>query len=454
MPPGQQMKMDLQPNSVINEQLKIVYRQLPGIILLPGTTAILLAIIFWGEISTTRIIGWLSIALLFTGGTAGILYYLYKRTPFTDCSTAFWCNWFNTLAILSGISWSSSIFFLYTEDNLVLQLVLLLFLYLAIALVAITMTAYQPAFVWLAAPILLAIIIRLLADFDRLHALLALTTVFYGITLYAFYYFAHRDFISHIQLGYEKNKLANELQQRSIEAENSNLAKSRFLAAASHDLRQPLVAQELLISALKAHVGEDRFSDIFRNLKNNIEALHALFNELVEVSRLDTGNIRPQIDYTELDDLLKELDEQFQPQAREKNIQLEIRTDVEAVMSDRHLLKRILVNLISNAIKYTPQGSVTVYQQVIDDKIHIIVEDTGIGIKPSEQAAVFHEFYRSHNASSYSDGFGLGLAIVQRLSSLLDHDLQLFSEEGSGTRFVLVTDSVPELDEFPEPDER
>lgn len=438
--------MDLQISNVLDEQLKIVYRQLPGIILLPGTTAILLAIIFWSEISHTRVISWLGIALLFTGGTASSLYCLYKRIPYSQKSSDYWRRRFNLLAILSGLGWSSSIFFLYTPDNLALQLVLLLFLYFAIALVAIRMTVYQPAFVYLAAPILLAIVIRLLIDFDHLHGLLAITTLFYGITLYIFYYFAHRDFIRYIQLGAEKDALASELQRRSDESEASNLAKSRFLAAASHDLRQPIVAQELLITALQGHMGNDQYSDIFRKLKDNTQALHALFNELVEVSRLDTGNIQPVIDYTELEDLLQELDEQFQPLAREKHLELDLQASIEAVMSDRHLLKRILVNLVSNAIKYTPAGSVQVYQQQVGEQVHIVVEDTGIGIEPEDREAIFHEFYRSSHASHHSDGFGLGLSIVQRLSSLLGHELQLFSEPGKGSKFILVTQSVPEFE--------
>ncbi len=439
--------MENNNQEIIQEQLAIAYRQLPGIIILPGITAILLSVFFWGHLPSNNILLWLSIALLFTGGTGFILLILYRQSGLEKFSNEYWQRWFNFLALLSGLGWSSSVYFLYHPDDLIYQLILLLFLFFAIALVAIRMNTYRPAFVLLAAPILITTIFRLLLDFDFVHALLAITTLFYGITLYAFYQASHRGFISYLRMGLENRRLAEAMQKRTAVAEDENRSKSRFLAAASHDLRQPLVAQELLVSALKGHIGEENYPEIFDNLKCNIESLHALFNELVEVSRLDTGNIEPSIDYTDLQELFDELKQQFEPLANRKQLDLYIQPDPQAVMSDHHLLKRILVNLLSNAIKYTESGQVKLYQEKTDTGFMLIVEDTGIGIDSTDHQQIFHEFYRAAGGSKMGEGFGLGLAIVKRLAKLLDHKLSLQSEPGKGTRISLSMTAVPDYND-------
>lgn len=431
-------------NDVLNEQIKLIYRYLPAVIILPSLTALLLSGFFWGHIASSQIIIWLTLALALSGGTGCVLLILYRRLRHKITSTTFWSRGYNLLGILSGIAWGSSVYFLYTPEDAVLQLVLLLFLYFSIALVAISMNVYWPAFVFLATPVLLAIIIRFLLDPSRLHYLLTLATLFYGVTLFIFYFFTHRHFLRYMRISFEKNRLAEALQIRSDEAENENRAKSRFLAAASHDLRQPIVAQELLLTALIGNIGEEKYPEIFRNFKENIQALHALFNELVEVSRLDTGNVSFEIDYTDMEELFDEMQNQFSHQAASKNLQLTLMQQPEAIMSDSHLFKRILSNLISNAIKYTPTGDVKVYQQQQGNKILTIVEDSGVGIPEADQELIFDEFYRANNAGTYSDGFGLGLAIVKRLTGLLGHELKLESKLNKGTRITVIADAVPD----------
>lgn len=432
-------------NDVLNEQIKLIYRYLPVVIMLPSLTAILLSGFFWGHIPDSQVISWLSIALLLSGGTGCILLLLYRHLSSRITSAIFWSRGYNLLSIFSGIAWGSSVYFLYTPDDLVLQLVLLLFLYFSIALVAISMNVYWPAFVFLATPVLLAILSRLLLDPSRMHLLLSIATLFYGITLFIFYFYTHRHFLRYMRISFEKNKLADALQIRTEEAENENQAKSRFLAAASHDLRQPIVAQELLLSALIGNIGEDKYPEIFKNFKDNIVALHALFNELVEVSRLDTGNVSFEIDYTDMEELFDEMNNQFAPQAEAKNLQISFMNSPQAIMSDRHLFKRILTNLISNAVKYTVAGEVKIYQQHQGNKILTIVEDSGVGIPEPDQDLIFDEFYRANNAGTYSDGFGLGLAIVKRLSGLLGHQLVLESEVNKGTRITITADAVPDF---------
>ena len=432
-------------NSVLKEQLKLVYSQLPGIIILPAITAALLSTIFWHQQPNIQVILWLVIALSFTSGVGLLLLFFHKRHALNHYSLNTWKNAINLLALFSGLGWCSSVFFLYTPGNIVLQLVLLLFLYFSTALVAITMTAYQPAFVLLATPIFSALTLRLLMDFDKLHSFLAVSTLFYAITLYIFYKTSHNEFINYIQISFEKNRLAQALQLRTEQAEKANQAKSQFLAAASHDLKQPIIAQESLISALRSYIGEDKHAEIFLHLKENTEALHELFNELIEVSRIDTGNINYTIDYTDMEEMFKELESQFQPLAQDKNITLSFEGSAEPVMSDYHLLKRILVNLISNAIKYTPEGSVKIYQQLQGKKIKLVIEDSGVGISEQNQKNIFHEFFRASNASLYSEGFGLGLAIVKRLSLLLEHEIKVESEPDKGSKFIIIVDAIPEL---------
>jgi signal transduction histidine kinase/CheY-like chemotaxis protein len=226
-------------------------------------------------------------------------------------------------------------------------------------------------------------------------------------------------------------------------AEQANADKSRFLAATSHDLRQPMHALGLFAAALKEKVTVQEQLDLVRKIEDSILALESMFNMLLDVSKLDAGIISAQPQVVLLQPLLGRLAQEWGGQADEKGLRFRVRASRLAVRSDPILLTRILNNLVKNAIRYTTEGGVLVAARRRGDKAVIEVWDTGIGIPPAYRARIFEEFYQVDNPErNRARGLGLGLFIVQRLCQLLDHPVQVRSQPGRGSVFSIVLPAV------------
>ena len=221
-------------------------------------------------------------------------------------------------------------------------------------------------------------------------------------------------------------------------AERANSAKSRFFAAASHDLRQPLHALSLFVAALKARNQQPETQTLIDNIEASTAAMELLFNALLDISRLDAGTIEAHPTHFPLQKLLNDLEHQFKALAEEKGLRLRFRPCDVTLYSDPLLIERILANLIANAIRYTDDGGVLVGCRPRGRLLRISVVDTGRGIPPDQQEAVFHEFVQLHNpARDRSKGLGLGLAIVSRLGRLLGHRVDLRSRPDHGSVFSI-----------------
>jgi len=221
-------------------------------------------------------------------------------------------------------------------------------------------------------------------------------------------------------------------------AERAHHARSRFFAAASHDLRQPLHALSLFVAALKARNHQTEAQTLIENIEASTAALELLFNALLDISRLDAGAIEVHPVHFPLRKMLQELEQQFGAVAAEKHLRLRFRPCDIALYSDPLLIERILVNLIANAIRYTDDGGVLVACRRRGRMVRLSVIDTGRGIPPDQQESVFHEFVQLHNpARDRSKGLGLGLAIVSRLGRLLGHRVDLRSRPEHGSMFSI-----------------
>ena len=232
-------------------------------------------------------------------------------------------------------------------------------------------------------------------------------------------------------------------------AEDANLAKSRFLAAASHDLRQPLHAVGILMSALSARLTTDRQHAIAQQINDCLQTVTGLFDALLDISRLDAGVVAPQPVDLPLGPLLRALAREFEPAARARGLGLTVRQGTGAVRSDAAMLGRILRNFVSNAVKYTGHGRVLVGVRPRGADLRIDVIDTGPGFDAAEAQAVFREFHRLDGAMA-EQGIGLGLAIADRLARLLGHRIEVMSRPGHGTRFSLILPRAADVSE-PEP---
>ena len=239
----------------------------------------------------------------------------------------------------------------------------------------------------------------------------------------------------------ELEETMHALQGAKAEAEEANISKTRFLAAAAHDLLQPLNAAKLFAALLNEHRGEmtDEQSKLVARVESGLLSVEDLLSALLDISRLDTAAPEPNREDFAIADTFKALDAQFSQTFEEQGLALRFANTDICVHSDPALLRRILQNFVSNARRYTREGSVLVGCRRRNGEVAIQVVDTGVGIAERDQKAVFEEFHRlSDGAESVKRGLGLGLAIVDRIARLLGHDVSLSSELGKGSCFEVL----------------
>ncbi len=224
-------------------------------------------------------------------------------------------------------------------------------------------------------------------------------------------------------------------------AQEADRSKTRFLAAASHDLRQPMQSILLFTEALQPHIKDAAGRAKMTHLHNSLDALRGLLDSLLDVSRLDADIVTPQFEDFPVSEVIGPLSAAYAAVAREKGLGWQVSACAAQVCSDRVLLGRILRNLIENAVRYTAAGEISIDCTLWNGSLLIEVRDTGIGIPPEHRHRIFEEFHQVGNPErDRTQGLGLGLAIVRRLSRLLNHPITVTSEPGQGSTFTL---SVP-----------
>ncbi len=235
----------------------------------------------------------------------------------------------------------------------------------------------------------------------------------------------------------ELTRLNEALTHAKAEAESANASKTQFLAAASHDILQPLNAARLYATALVERDRKVGAAELAENVDASLDAVEEILTALLDISRLDSGALKPEIALFRLDTFLQQLMREFEPSARAKGLTLHCIAPTVSVRSDRKLLRRLMQNLISNAIKYTPAGKILVGARRRGESIALQVHDTGLGIPASKQQLIFREFKRLDQGARIAQGLGLGLSIVERIARVLDHRLNLVSHPGRGSCFSL-----------------
>jgi signal transduction histidine kinase len=308
------------------------------------------------------------------------------------------------------------------------------------------MSPVLPVFFSFVAPELTAVVSRVwtLHD-DPFYNVLALGSFLYVAHLSMQALNSSKIMRDSIDLRFENTELVDQLRIETTiaeaakqEAEHANTAKSKFLAAASHDLRQPIHAQGLFLEALSRTDLTPPQRDLLSNARSASEATSELLNALLDFSRIEAGVVEPYLQVFRLQPLLNKIENELAPQADAKNIVYRSRETSLVVRSDQVLLESILRNLVSNAIRYTEHGGVLVACRRRGDHAVLEVWDTGIGIPAEFQSEVFREFYQLGNPErDRNKGLGLGLAISDGLARTLDHRLSLVSVPGRGSVFRL-----------------
>jgi signal transduction histidine kinase len=424
------------PQKVLVEQIRILYRFLLPVIAVNFMVSIALLYGLWDVVSQTSLTVWLIMILAVL--VLRLLSYFFYLRYFRPESAQRYGTYFVIGTGITGLLWGIGGVMLFPPGALEYQLFILFVLVSMGAGSVSSLTIYLPAFYAYFPVSMIPIAFKLMFDGGSIQLSLGLMTIVYILALSYFGRDINRSLKQSLQLRFENIDLVEQLRQQKDEAEHANIAKSKFLAAASHDLRQPLHALTLFTSVLDESVQKPKVRKVVDQIKASVGALQSLFNALLDISRLEAGVMKAEKTDFYLAPLFKKVANDFDTQAKQKGLKINWQDCVYAVHTDQTLLERILRNYISNAIRYTNRGEITITCKVEDDMVTIDVIDTGVGIPVKEQKAIFDEFHQLYNQErDRSKGLGLGLAIVQRTARLLGHTINVESQPGEGSTFSI-----------------
>jgi signal transduction histidine kinase/ActR/RegA family two-component response regulator len=399
-------------------------------------------VVFWGEVPSPWLLGWWAVALSTPCGQYLLVRRhaarLARRGPPDLVWATRWARCVSYFSVVDGFVWGAACMMILVVDSLPLQM-LVLVMTIGNAAGSIFATSYWPATQYsFSIPAIGLAALALILKGDPGSLGLATALLLYLLIVHFMVRQAYRTTMDGIQLQFENHDLVQRLRAQTEVAEQASAAKSKFLAAASHDLRQPLHALGLFVAALRERVTHAEAGPLLGNIDRSVAALGELLDALLDLSRLDAGVVEPQVLDVNLAPLLGQLAREYEPQARARALSFHCRGTEVVAQTDPVLLETILRNLISNALRYTEKGGVGIECRREGDRVRIEISDTGIGIAPEHHRDIFREFFQLQNPErDRAKGLGLGLAIVDRLNSILGYRLELHSSPGEGTAFTL-----------------
>jgi signal transduction histidine kinase/CheY-like chemotaxis protein len=402
------------------------------------------ALIYLGALDWIKGASWIS--YIFGCAAAHLLLrYFYKRAKPNDDQWKIWAVLFTVISLAEGVGWGwASVSLAGDSDRFSLEM-LVIVVTLNIAGGAIpAFSSYLPAFFALFLPTTIPSVFWSIASrdlFPEAIAMLLLMLIFIT-AMGGLGVLANQSFIELVGLRIRTNELAKDLRKQKEFAEQANLAKSSFLAAASHDLRQPVHALGLFVGALRAVELPSEGVRLVERIEESTNAMDSLFSAILDISRLDAGVVDVRAQAFAIQPLLDRICSDHAAEANRKSILIANHLCGATVHTDPLLMERILRNLVSNAVRHTDAGRVVVGCRRRAGAISVQVWDTGPGIPLTERERIFQEYFQLHNPErDRAMGLGLGLAIVRRLSNLLSCPVTLCSEPGHGSCFCI---EIPE----------
>jgi signal transduction histidine kinase/CheY-like chemotaxis protein len=426
-------------HQLFTEQINALYKHLLVILLINFIVGTMMIFGLWNVVSQSTLVIW-GVALLASIIFRVVLYSVYHDSG-QHSSARRAARYFVAGSGITGTIWGLAGIVLFPDGALQYQL-FILFVLVGMGAGAVTsLTTYMPAFYAYFLPSMLPVCFVLFSLASPIYVSLAVMTVAYVTALSFFGHNINRSFLQSLNLRFENINLVRELSEQKEQAEQANIAKSKFLAAASHDLRQPLHALSLFTAVLDESIQYPKVRKVVEQINASVSALQNLFNALLDISRLEAGVMTVEKTHFELQALLDKLVNDFGPQAREKGLSLLCRPCPYTVYSDPALLEQVLNNYISNAMRYTRNGYIKVDCESNNGQLDIRVMDTGIGIATEDQETIFNEFHQLNNPErDRSKGLGLGLAIVKRIAGLLGHTIDVKSNLNKGSTFSISVD--------------
>lgn len=404
----------------------------------------LVTAIAWPRAERLSILLWCAAVVIVHAGIHSLAF-AWRRAPNAPAVPRLWGGRLAVAAAIEGLVWGCAVFVVVgPDDHLTLSLIAAC-LSGRVAVSIMTHAYFPPALHAFAAPIFVLLALRYMTLGGYSNA--ALGVLWMAVLGYILLYVDRqaRAVATQIRLQYENERLIEELkrqntlaEQARVRAEEASRSKSRFFAAANHDLRQPLHSLGLFATALRNGHVDQAGRELIDQILHCTESLEQLFDNLLDISKLDAGQIEARREVVPIDAVFDRLRSAFTVPAEEKGLRLRIRPSKTLLASDATLLFRVLSNLVSNALRYTRAGGVLVACRRRGPTAHIEVWDTGIGIPAEQHERIFEEFYQLDNPErDRTRGLGLGLATVRRVARLLGHELHLRSIPGRGSRFTL-----------------
>lgn len=404
----------------------------------------MIAVIAWPHTSHSKIIAWAMVALLVQAGML-LLTTRYRRAGDRATASSAWGWRFAATAGVAGVVWGSAAFVLVDADQSLTLALIAACLAGRATISVITQASFPPAMHSFAAPIFGLLALRYISLGGYGNA--ALGVMWFALLGYLLLFSDRqaRAIVAQIRLRYENEQLVGQLQQQytlaeqaRTRAESASRSKSLFFAAANHDLRQPLHSLGLFATALRNGNVDESGRRMIDQILQCTESLEQLFDNLLDISKLDAGQVEIKKETIAVNLIFDRLRSTFSGPAQDKGLKLIVRRSRATLMTDPTLLFRVLSNLVANAIRYTEKGGVIVACRKRGGKVSIEVWDSGVGIPVEQHERIFEEFYQLNNPSrDRTRGLGLGLATVRRIVNLLEHPLRLRSSTGRGSRFAI-----------------
>jgi len=418
-----------------------VYRQVPQSVLGSIVGGVALVAVFWKTHNPNILLAWF-IAMMVESLLRLRMARAFRASSTTADDVRLWSSRWVALAAVAGLLWGAAGVLFFAPGEPLQQLVLVAVI-LGVTFGSLTLYAtHRPALFAFLPAALLPLIARMTAQAEPAYYTAAIVVLaVFGFTMFFGRNFGETIFEA-VKNNYENEVLVAQLmnEKRVADearraAEDATRSKTKFFAAASHDLRQPLQAIGIYCSLLRKRA-QGPLEPLVKNLSTAVDSLSKLVEELLEISRLDAGAIQPRVQQVLIDEMFSALEQEFAPQAAGKGLSLRVRQAGIAIESDPVLLSRVLRNLLGNALRYATKGGVLLAARPRGGLISLEVWDTGPGIRKEELDRVFEEFYRGESSrGEAASGFGLGLSIVKRICSVLGHPLIVTTRPGSGTVF-------------------
>lgn len=399
---------------------------------------------FWGRADHLQLLWWLT-CLYALHAIEILLWWRYRLQLDTVQQCRRWSLRFNLLTATVALMWGGIALWFFPPDLAYQALMICLVLGLVAGAVTLD-SVYPPALYIYVIGVSLPLLARLLLTGDQTQWILAgMLLLFITGSLSAGRELS-KTFWKSLYQRHENDFLIMQLIRQMGIAETANRDKSRFLASASHDLRQPLQALVLFSESLQEATKEHDRRHLALQIRKSVGALVDMFDELLDISKFDAGVVQAVKQHFRVQEVFERLQAEFMPLALAKDLKLVVLPSDQVGYSDPHLLERILRNLISNAIRYTDIGKVQVSCQCVEDMLQFDVMDTGIGIRAASMPHIFEEYYQVNNQHrDRLKGLGLGLAIVRRMEALLGCTVTVVSKPALGSVFSF---SIPQGEEL------